>query len=152
MCFLGETPSDHNRDDDQIIYVNCSNSMWLIFSYVVSTILSLASTNLVLQNGHQLLSRSILFTILLSFLLLWVYDRYHTQYQPAPFIFGGSVGIFDILSILILLIGVEIYGRDQEPDVEVITNYMTHNPPMQPTEELEASQENSFTALQKPRF
>jgi hypothetical protein len=51
-----------------------------------------------------------------------MYDNY-VDYDYGYGLFGSTIGISDIISIIILLIGMEIYGRDPEPDVEIITNF-----------------------------
>lgn len=123
MCFLGSTPEEDIRDDDLAYYVDCSNSMWLILIYVIANVVVLSSIDSVIHTNSHILGRVMVSAILGAFLLLWLYDVEYSQFQPIPYIFGGSVGILDILAVTILLVGMEIYGRDPEPDVEVITDY-----------------------------
>ena len=35
----------------------------------------------------------------------------------------STLGLADIISVIFLLIGMDIYGRDLEPDLETITNF-----------------------------
>lgn len=123
MCFLGSTPEENIRDDDLTYYVDCSNSMWLILAYVIASIVVMSAIDSVIHTNSHILGRVMVSAILGAFLVLWLYDVKYSRYQPIPYIFGGSVGLVDIIAVIILLIGMEIYGRDPEPDVEVITNY-----------------------------
>lgn len=123
MCFLGSTPEENIRDDDLSYYVDCSNSMWLILTYVIANLVVLSSIDSVIHTNSHILGRVMVSAIFGAFLVLWLYDVEYSRYQPIPYIFGGSVGIVDILAVIILLVGMEIYGRDPEPDVEVITDY-----------------------------
>ncbi len=123
-CFLGTTPSDDLRDDDSNpYYVKCSHSMWLVMAYVFATIGVLMSINVVLRINSLLVGKAICAAIFVAFLVLWMYDIHFNSHQNNKFIFGGSVGSLDLVSMCILLIGMEVYGRDPEPDVELITNY-----------------------------
>lgn len=122
-CFLGETPSDQARDDDSTRYIVCAESMWLVMSFVCATILILVSINVVLQYSSQVVSRAVSAAIFTAFLVLWLYDLQASRTYHSHYILGGKVGLFDVAAMLILLVGTEIYGRDPEPDVEMITHY-----------------------------
>lgn len=125
MCFLGDTPAVINRDDDITVYVNCSASLWVILGYVLSTFCVLVCLHSVLESNAHSVPRLLSAAICAAFLLLWAYDAYYLQLQPSPYIFGGSVGAVDVVALVLLLLGTEIYGRDPEPDVELITHYPT---------------------------
>jgi hypothetical protein len=159
MCFLGETPSLTNRDDDTTIYVNCNASIYVILLYVLSTFGVLVSLHSILETGSIYVPRLLCIAICTAFVLLWIYDIYNTSYQVSPYIFGGSVGAADILAMVLLVLGMEIYGRDPEPDVELITNYSpdsqryqhTYIPdsPAIPTSSNNNSNNSNFMALAK---
>jgi hypothetical protein len=146
MCFLGETPADRNRDDDITIYVNCSDSLWLILGYVLSTFCVLACMHMVLESSSAMVPRLLLSAITAAFLLLWLYDAHYSKYQPSPYIFGGSVGTVDVLALLLLLVGMEVYGRDPEPDTELITHY---SPPSQSRSPSAAAPTTEFIVLSR---
>jgi hypothetical protein len=128
-CFLGSTPTDINRDDDMTsYYVSCSHSLWLVMGYVLATIGVMMSINVVLRLNSLLVSKAICAAICVAFVVLWLYDVSSSPFQSNPFVFGGSVGAVDLVSMAVLLVGMEVYGRDPEPDVELITNYVTASP------------------------
>jgi hypothetical protein len=120
-CFLGYTPPASSRDDDSIQFINCDGSFVLISSYVFATFAVLASINVVLQYSSQVVGRAVSAAILSAFLVLWLYDLYESRAHPSNYILGGKVGLFDVFAVIILVIGMEIYARDPEPDVELIT-------------------------------
>lgn len=120
-CFLGYTPPEASRDDDSIQFINCNGSFMLIGTYVLATFAVLASINVVLQYSSQVVGRAVSAAILTAFLVLWMYDLYESRAHPTNYILGGKVGLFDVFAVLILVIGMEIYARDPEPDVELLT-------------------------------
>ncbi|RYH32241.1 hypothetical protein EON65_00910 [archaeon] len=128
LCFLGNTPSAHDRDDDLNFYVSCHDSLWLILGYVLSTFLVLTCLNVVLERYSQGVPRLLCAAIVGAFVVLWVYDAHFAQFQPSPYIFGGSVGAVDLLALVLVVVGNDVYGRDPEPDVELITHYTPPTP------------------------
>lgn len=122
-CFLGFTPSASSRDDDSIQFINCNGSFILITTYVFATFAVLAAINVVLQYSSQVVGRAVSAAILTAFLALWMYDLYESRAHPSNYIFGGKVGLFDVVAVIILVIGMEIYSRDPEPDVELLTQH-----------------------------
>jgi hypothetical protein len=147
-CFLGRTPSDELRDDDMNpYYVECSHSMWLVMAYVFATLGVLISINVVLRINSRLVGKAICAAILVAFIVLWMYDIHFTSHQNNKYIFGGSVGSLDIISMGILLIGMEVYGRDPEPDVELITNYV-----QSPSSSVTPSRANSMEDVETKPF
>lgn len=119
LCFFGR--ESHDYQDDDSIYADCSDSMGVILAYVLSNAFVVVSMSSVLQVSHQALGRSTEFAVLTAFIVLWIYDLHKTQST----VFGGNEGIVDIFAILLLLVGMEVYDRDPEPDVELITNQAT---------------------------
>lgn len=126
-------------------YVECSNSLWLVLAYVFATLGVLMSINVVLRINSLLVGKAICAAILVAFLVLWLYDIHFTSHQNNKYIFGGSVGSLDLISMGILLIGMEVYGRDPEPDVELITNYVPS-----PSSSATPSRANSIEEVDKP--
>ena len=114
-CFLGFDSSQLHQDD---MYVNCSESMGVVLGYVACNAIVVVSMSTVLRVGHQYLGRATEAAILGAYVVLWVYDV-HVNHTTS---LGGNEGIFDILAIIVLISGMEVYDRDPEPDVELITN------------------------------
>jgi hypothetical protein len=111
----------------------CHNSMWIVLAFVISNIIVLECIDKVLQMSNQLLGRAMALAVLFAFLSLMAYATKEADDDDSTSRTGfishhnaGStfVGYADIFSIIILLCGMEIYGRDPEPDVEVITNHV----------------------------
>lgn len=119
QCFLGLHPDSSDPDTA----ANCSNSMWLICSYVLANFLVLVSTIKVLQLSDQILGRAMAAAIFVAFVVLWMYDIAINQQQRGGFVFSSNVGLCDIVAVIILLAGMEVHGRDPEPDEELITNF-----------------------------
>lgn len=120
-CVFGSDP-DQGSSSYDTSYANCQYSFWLVLAYVLSTMIVLTCINTVLQISHRTLGRSLAAAVCLAFLVLGAYDSTGTDRYGAVII-GDNVGWSDICSIIVLLVGLEIYGRDPEPDVEVITNF-----------------------------
>jgi hypothetical protein len=119
-CFVGLTPNENARDDDTSREIHCGDSMYLIIGYVIATFAILASINIVLQYSGLIVSRAVSTAIFAAFVVLSIYDLHESASEG---FLGGKIGIFDYFAIIILITGMEIYGRDPEPDVEIITQY-----------------------------
>lgn len=121
-CFLG---FDSNLPHDEM-YVDCSDSMGVVLGYVVCNAAVVVCMSTVLQMEHHLLGRATEAAILCAFLVLWIYDVHVNRTT----IFGGNEGLGDVLAIIVLIAGMEVYDKDPEPDVEVIANHASlHTPP-----------------------
>ena len=120
MCFRGITPPNSIFEFDDNTGNSCDGCVWLVLSYVGCTALVIECINHVLQISNQLLGRAMAAAVFVAFIALAIYDK-HTNYGAG--FFNTNVGVLDIVSVIVLIYGMEIYGRDPEPDVEVITNY-----------------------------
>ncbi len=58
--------------------------------------------------------------VFVAFIALGIYD---TKVDYGYGLLGSTIGITDLVSISALLLGMEIYGRDPEPDIEVVTAF-----------------------------
>lgn len=123
-CFIGidPDPTDHSGN-------NCSESLWVIIAFVLSNFLVLYFLGKVLQLSNQVVGRAMALAIFVAFIVLWAYDIYINNTRGS-FVLSSNVGLCDISAIVILLVGMEIYGRDPEPDEELITNFV---PPTVPS-------------------
>ena len=74
----------------------------------------------ILQAKNQILDRSMAFAVCISFSVLTVYDD--SDYFSAD---GFAADVANIIAIIILLIGIEIYSKDSEPDSEALTAFIT---------------------------
>jgi hypothetical protein len=110
---------------------SCSFSWLLVFIYVISNITVLACIDRVLETNNQILGRVLALSILFAFIALGIYDSEANGGLGG--INGGTITAIDIISLVILFIGMEIYGGDPEPDVELIANYYSRS--IQPKKE-----------------
>lgn len=118
-CFLGIPPKETDVDD----IATCEHSIYIIMGYVLSTFIVIMSINSVLQIGNQIVGRAVAGSVLAAFIVLWLYDYLTEGGVNHSVILSCHVSVLDILAIIVLLCGMEVYGRDPEPDVEIITNY-----------------------------
>lgn len=144
-CFLGYTPDAGTRDDDSMQYVHCAGSAWIIGSYVLATFSVLVVYNVVLQYSREFVSRATSSAIFTAFVVLWLYDLYESSSHPTNYILGGKVGVLDVSAIIILIFGMEVYSRDPEPDVELLTQMPISLPK---SVEMESIENNSVTTTQ----
>ena len=112
-CFFGVDAAQQYEG-----YVDCSESMGVVAGYVLSNAVVVVCMSTVLQLSNQILGRATEAAILTAFVVLWMYDVNINNSS----MFGGNEGIIDLLAIVVLIAGMEIYDRDPEPDVEIITN------------------------------
>eukprot|EP01034_Spumella_vulgaris_P027602 gene27602-34347_t len=134
QCFAGfdvavEDMSELLLIDPFTVYIpsqdttNCQQSIWLITLYVLSNFAVLVCMTQIM--GESSGGRAMAAAIFVAFMALWAYDIYINN-SRGSFVFSSNVGLCDIVAVIILLIGMEIYGRDPEPDEELITNYSLH--------------------------
>jgi hypothetical protein len=74
-----------------------------------------------LQSSDQILNRITATAVLLAYVTLGFYDT-GIGYDDDGLV-GTAFNYWDLVSIVILMIGMEVYGRDPEPDVESVTQY-----------------------------
>lgn len=132
-CYIGDNP-DYNNAGYDFAGTDCSYSFILILGYVVSNVIVLECIDRVLKLSNQILERAMAAAVFVAFLALGVYDT-NLGYEHG--IFGTAIDYPDLIAISILLIGMEIYGHDPEPDVEAITNFAL-SPTMQSMNKIES--------------
>jgi hypothetical protein len=91
------------------------------------------SINSVVTIGSQIVGRAVSGSVLAAFIVLSFYD-YLTASSYHSMIFSCHVSVLDVIAMVVLLWGMEVYGRDPEPDVEIITNYPLTSPKAIPPE------------------
>eukprot|EP00598_Pedospumella_elongata_P000390 CAMPEP_0184975124 /NCGR_PEP_ID=MMETSP1098-20130426/6447_1 /TAXON_ID=89044 /ORGANISM="Spumella elongata, Strain CCAP 955/1" /LENGTH=445 /DNA_ID=CAMNT_0027497815 /DNA_START=13 /DNA_END=1350 /DNA_ORIENTATION=- len=136
-CFLGF--DSHLAEDD--MYVDCSESMGVVLGYVICNAAVVVCMGTVLTLSHQILGRAIEAAILLAFLVLWGYDV-HVNNRS---LFGGNEGLLDLCAIIVLIAGMEVYDRDPEPDVQIITKGLDHGSSTAPGTESGDERDGSFS-------
>lgn len=117
LFFQEDIASNDYRD------VNCKCSSWLIvyiLIYVISTIFVLECINKIVQTNTAILNRAMSISVFFSFVTLGIYGTLSNQANISANEY--QINFSDILSIIILLTGMEIYGNEQEPDIEYITS------------------------------
>ena len=106
-------------------YNICDNSIniWLIIFYILSNICILECINRLLKMRQDLLIRSMSIAIFMAFIALGIYD---SKVNYGFGLFNTNIGVLDIISLVVLLIGMEVYGRETEPD-QAIPMYQYEN-------------------------
>jgi hypothetical protein len=125
-CLIGSYSSSEHEDGTEPYaeeYMQCEGNMYLTMGFVVATVMVLLCIDQVLYFKDQILGRALACSVLFAFCVLALYDYTHPYFGEGLLGNGSSVGLADLLSIAVLLLGMEIYGQDPEPDVEIITNY-----------------------------
>ena len=82
----------------------------------MSLIISLAKQLIAVDN--QVLPKTMTFSVLSSFIAAIFYDKIFAENIQDTY-FGPT----DFLSIVVLIIGMETFSRDPEPDPQLVTNY-----------------------------
>ena len=139
-CVGGVAANTHDYTDYEHHH-GCGTSIYLIIGYVISNLVISACLNKVLQTNPNILGRSLSFSVFFAFLALAIYDHFHDMGNFG--LFGGTVSWIDICSLGLLLAGVEIYGSDPEPDVELIANNYSTIPQESKASETELSNSNN---------
>lgn len=150
ICFLGLDREFHSHVKPRS-YSDCTESLWLVILYVVSNLFVLVSVSSVIRLSSHLVGRMMAIAVLVAFIAMCIYDweivselsesRHHSRRRDDDSIGDDghstkaigedttgeysrdSVGILDVIALISLLAGMEIYGRDAEPDEEAITNF-----------------------------
>ena len=121
-CLQGlKEKSELNND----FHSECQGSIWLILGYVLSNIAVLACIDQVLQTSNQILGRVMAFGVFFAFIALGIYDTH--EYKDYGGLNGGTIGFTDLISLVFLIIGMEIYGSDPEPDAELVANFYSNS-------------------------
>lgn len=116
-CSLGTDP-DPEKSNYATIQTSCSSMKWLIGGYVLATVLMLLFIDKLIVTGNKVLPRCTTFAVLTAFIAALVYsDMFASEIQDSYF------GLADFVAVVILLIGMETYSRDPEPEPEMVTNY-----------------------------
>lgn len=118
ICFFG-SEEVHSSQEYDTSDCECQYALLIIFLYVASNTVVLEFIDLVLQTSNQTLGRAMAGAVFVAFIALGIYDdksEYRRDYDRVV----GSIGIADIISIVVLLIGIDLNGRDDEPNITTI--------------------------------
>lgn len=116
-CILGQDPDPSTALYDTT-HTSCSHVVWLVLGYVLSTALVLQCVDNVLLSSGRALGRSMAAAVLVSFVAAILYSL-----SASSMIENASFGWADLVAIALLLVGMEVFGRDPEPDPELVTNF-----------------------------
>jgi len=122
-CLHGANPPESSSSSYDISFSDCQNGLLLIISYVISNIIVLECIDKVLQSSNQILGRVMAASVFFAFIVLGIYDNRVDEDVDVRVI--GTIGIADILSIGVLLLGIDYSSRDTEPDNTIITKFDT---------------------------
>jgi len=122
-CIQGNMP---NADDSiyDTAFTSCSYSIFIVVGFVLSNIMIQECIGQVLQTSNLLLGRCVAAAVCMAFIALGVYD---TNVDYGNGIYGSNISFIDIIAVVVLIAGLEMYGEDMEPDAEIITNYESIN-------------------------
>ena len=137
-CFLGyipDTDSDFSLNYDSTSAV-CKNSSFMVIGYVLCNIIVLESLDRILLrssiiSNNKILERGMMIAVFLAFVVLGFHNHDFTlsinlnSNDDGDHSSRSTFDFSNILAIIVLLIGMEIYGRDPEPDVESITAFVS---------------------------
>ncbi len=104
---------------DLITTCNCSIYLFInILLYIVLAIIILEYVNRFIQFSYTTFYRLMVFSVLTSFILLGSYD---TFIGSGNGLWNSHIYWYDILVIIMLLVGLEIYSKEIEPEIEKLT-------------------------------
>eukprot|EP00603_Paraphysomonas_imperforata_P012710 CAMPEP_0114476802 /NCGR_PEP_ID=MMETSP0104-20121206/14979_1 /TAXON_ID=37642 ORGANISM="Paraphysomonas imperforata, Strain PA2" /NCGR_SAMPLE_ID=MMETSP0104 /ASSEMBLY_ACC=CAM_ASM_000202 /LENGTH=439 /DNA_ID=CAMNT_0001651617 /DNA_START=263 /DNA_END=1582 /DNA_ORIENTATION=+ len=116
-CSIGTDP-DSSDTSYETAHTSCSSMKWLIMGYAISTVLVLLFIDKLIVADNQVLTKAMTFAVVTSFVAAIVYDIiFADNIQDSYF------GVQDFLAIAVLVIGMETFSRDPEPEPELVTNY-----------------------------
>lgn len=115
-CLFGiqPAPSLRHYNDHHSDIATCTGltNVSLVLGFAVANILILECVDRLLNMRLDLVGRSMTLAVFAAFIALSIYDRkMNNGYE--------FTGLIDVLSILVLVAGMEMYSRDSEPDSEV---------------------------------
>lgn len=113
LCLFGEYPYIPYRRHPiyDYKYTTCEPlNFWLIVAYVISNVAIVECVDLILKKRQKLLSRSMIVGVFVAFIALTIYD---TKANYGVGLYGSNVGVIDILALIVLMIGMEVYGRGE---------------------------------------
>lgn len=118
---LGIDPTPHdaaNYYDQQPCY--CKQGLLLIFLCVIANVIMLECLDRVLHLRSHMLDRCMACAVLVAFLSLGFYD---TKSDISYFgLYNTSIGYADIISLGLLLCGMEIHGWHPEADDDAVSH------------------------------
>lgn len=119
----------NNEDNDS--NSECSEGPWIILVYIISNVIVLESIDKLASMSSCMIGRTMSTAVTTSFIALAIYDNmrdYHvTNHFHSSMLYQCSIGI-DVLSAILLIIGLEVYSTDSEPNIEVMTSYASISP------------------------
>jgi hypothetical protein len=110
-CLFGDDPDipSHRHPLYDHKYATCEDiNIWLIVAYVFSNIAIVECVDLILKNRQKSLSRSMIVGVFVAFVALTIYD---TKADYGIGLYGSNVGFIDIFALVVLMIGMEVFGR-----------------------------------------
>lgn len=113
---MGTDPAYLTTDD--YTSASCSDTYIVVIVYVLSNIAVIECTHRILMAHPQILEKAFFWATCVALSAMAFYDRF----------FGRSEDEFSAISVFAvasLLIGLLLYGREEEPDCEVVTDFIT---------------------------
>eukprot|EP01041_Mallomonas_annulata_P006707 gene6707-13595_t len=140
LCLFGFNPSLDNDHLYSIEDASCPNICWFVIAYVLATVILLQAIDRILKFNDGSLVRILSISIMCSFVFLSLYriitgttssssssssgtEGSQISHSHGLLFSSNDVSIIDIISVIILVLGMELYGRDPEPEIEAITNF-----------------------------
>lgn len=110
-----------NDDNDQH-FGNYPSSIGIIMMYILSNAFVIYFMNNVLELSRGMIGRAIEIAIIIAFILLWLYDMMssddnnnnnHNNYNGSSKWFNYHHSVIDIIAIIILITGMDIYDKGE---------------------------------------
>ncbi|KAL3945520.1 MAG: hypothetical protein SGBAC_000419 [Bacillariaceae sp.] len=119
-CFFGSLDEDQalNGYEDEAL---CDNSLALVFCYSFSIIaVGVAVDKIVNAGATKVMYRGVSAGIVLSSIILYLYDE-----SIPDFSYGGAIDSLNLVCVLLLILGAEVYHRRSLQNATFETEYQT---------------------------
>jgi len=121
---------NYSYDHDLLCkFCNCHGGLWLILVFIMSNLMVCLCIDKVLQKAGHIIDRALAVSIFTAFIALGIYDTKVVDenngggHPYGGLLFGTSIGYADVISIIILIIGIEVHGRHPVPDTEAVSQF-----------------------------
>jgi hypothetical protein len=118
-CYIGDDPNYADALYDHSQATDCGSCFVLIAGYVMCGVVVLECVDHLVQLNHQLVGRALAAAVAVAALALGALCT------PVPGgVFGSALGYSDVAALAVLLVGLELYAHDPEPDATALTSFV----------------------------
>ena len=119
-CYIGDDPDYADALYDHS-HANCGYCFALIGGYVACGVLALECVDQLVKVSHRTLGRALAAAVAVAALAL---GGLCTPTAPGGGLLGSALGFTDLAALVVLLVGLELYGHDPEPDATALTCFV----------------------------